>query len=95
MVLKPEPRNARNTRNARIRTGGQRLPLPDFTVVPEAGLSRFDRILFGEFDLLCTELELFVALLPAFFTGERRCSAFAPIIFNGRERERCSAEQSE
>jgi hypothetical protein len=60
-------------------------PLPSFCVIPEIRFACDDRMPLGVFDLFRSESEFFVVLTSTFFSGKRRRSAGAPVVFHGDE----------
>ena len=65
----------------------------NFAIVEEVRSAGFDGVLFGVFELLCASPQFLFLLLSAMLTYEGRCTAFAPIIFEGHDQQSATADQ--
>jgi hypothetical protein len=52
-------------------------------------------MLFCVLDLLFSQTKFFLELSPSLLARSRRLAAFAPVVFESDETERCSSEQRE
>ncbi len=58
-----------------------------FSVIEEIEAARLSRMLPTVLHLSGPKTQFFFPLQPAFLTGQRSCSPFAPVVFDGNKKQ--------